>query len=1132
MERGGTITWYLNADDSNFQKTVLKVRQEAKLTADDVDRSFKRGFKNAGSSIDGMSGKLKNFSSSTANLKTNLIQDIIPADGLKSRASSLASSVNQVENSLNSLSAVANVTKPNIDALFPLTSTRRKPSISQDTESAKLSLDDFYSDLSRAANHFRSFQIALRGLELTSFIVGTTLAAGAVIELVSALASLSGLVFAVPSAIASVAGVFGTFKVATLGVGDAFKQLEKPSSAAANSLKKNEDLTRRLTTLNRDYSETLQELAEERMRVLNEQIIKGTEAWKSISSAASDYLDISQSLSDLSIDVANAQFNLNATLAAYGENSQEAITASRNLFAAQGKLYSANAQLDTQYSTIKESVRDLATNLDSLRKADKNQIQASLQNLKALRLDKKARGENVDEISRMVDLLEGLSNIKDTKLTINPDLEGAQRSLNALKAQFPDIAVAAAQGASKTEESLTKSLRNISEQIDEVNRQRAEIASPVSGAKDPFKDLSSNAKSFVLALKDVKNSLMPVIQIIQDRFFDGLDVELRNVASTGMPIFRDGLSDIATAINGVIKEAARVVQQPFFTGALAKSMKNTADSTDILRGAVEPAAESIANLINLGNPYVKMLAEWIVKQLQLTAAFTGSAQGQQKLKDAIDNGISSLKLLGDLLGSVGGLLFDLFKVSDQAGMSLISTITGIVDNMRAYIGTAAGQEKLKALFEATSTIVSALAGAIGVAIDKILDLVKAYNDLDDGTKKIVTNILVFAAVATPVLTYVSSLAASFGASLLGLREVLQLVGVDTTKLTKNLGKLGNVFNILTKNPLLVVISALVGLFVYLGTQTDIFKNAISALEPVLKTAGESLKPIMDVIGQLVVQLGQALAPLIPVIADAFGKILVALLPLVPIFIQLTIQLLPIFVATLQLVVNIIKVLVPIISVLVQIFATVLVAAINATIAVFRVVASVVGAAANVFVNAWNVIRQAWNSAIDFFKNLPGNIKNALGNVGEILLDAGKKIIEGLLNGLKDGFNKVKDFLKDVTDSFPKIKGPPKRDASLLFNAGQLIMQGLKNGLEDQYDGIRKSLGVFSNSLQDSISPIDGGDITLGSTASSASMAPSVANQEGQPSSIASGVNINQTNNIYNDVDMQQGLRDLAWQLGN
>lgn len=97
-------------------------------------------------------------------------------------------------------------------------------------------------------------------------------------------------------------------------------------------------------------------------------------------------------------------------------------------------------------------------------------------------------------------------------------------------------------------------------------------------------------------------------------------------------------------------------------------------------------------------------------------------------------------------------------------------------------------------------------------------------------------------------------------------------------------------------------------------------------------------------------------------------------------------------------------------------------------------------------------------------DLVGKIGGAFGRARELLGNAGRAIMQGLLDGLKSGWETVKGFLGNVTGWIPDWKGPRERDRTLLRGSGRLVMGGFLAGLESQYGDVRTSLAGFTGSL--------------------------------------------------------------------
>ena len=152
--------------------------------------------------------------------------------------------------------------------------------------------------------------------------------------------------------------------------------------------------------------------------------------------------------------------------------------------------------------------------------------------------------------------------------------------------------------------------------------------------------------------------------------------------------------------------------------------------------------------------------------------------------------------------------------------------------------------------------------------------------------------------------------------------------------------------------------------------------------------------------------------------------------------------------------------------------------------------------------AWNYIPNGLRSALSaihgVMSQLPQIVMNAFNNAGSWLLGIGEKIINGLIQGIKNMFGKVKNALTSLTDLLPSWKGPAERDKTLLVPAGKLIIGGLINSLESQYGAVRRSLkrltGDIANTDMPSIgidSPVMARETLSGATINVYALAPTV-----------------------------------------
>lgn len=158
---------------------------------------------------------------------------------------------------------------------------------------------------------------------------------------------------------------------------------------------------------------------------------------------------------------------------------------------------------------------------------------------------------------------------------------------------------------------------------------------------------------------------------------------------------------------------------------------------------------------------------------------------------------------------------------------------------------------------------------------------------------------------------------------------------------------------------------------------------------------------------------------------------------------------------------------------------------------------------NMASSLWEGIKVVAAQIGDFFKG-----------AGQWLYDTGKAIIEGLVKGIKDAIQKVKDVAGDIADAVKsKVKGllGISSPSKVFAEFGKNITDGLVNGIERGMTKVESAAKDLSFGLQGPT--LDYAEIGGGAGA-------------------VQGNVINQTNNIYNQVDIEQGLRDLSWRIQN
>jgi len=112
----------------------------------------------------------------------------------------------------------------------------------------------------------------------------------------------------------------------------------------------------------------------------------------------------------------------------------------------------------------------------------------------------------------------------------------------------------------------------------------------------------------------------------------------------------------------------------------------------------------------------------------------------------------------------------------------------------------------------------------------------------------------------------------------------------------------------------------------------------------------------------------------------------------------------------------------------------------------------------------SVVGGGLDKVISWFKGLGSSVSNAIGDLGQLLLHAGEAIINGLLDGLKNAWKAVTDFVGGIASWIADHKGPISYDKTLLTPHGTAIMQSLLAGLQSQESTILGWLSSFTDNI--------------------------------------------------------------------
>lgn len=311
-------------------------------------------------------------------------------------------------------------------------------------------------------------------------------------------------------------------------------------------------------------------------------------------------------------------------------------------------------------------------------------------------------------------------------------------------------------------------------------------------------------------------------------------------------------------------------------------------------------------------------------------------------------------------------------------------------------------------------------------------------------------------------------------------------------------------------PITLLIGALVGLIAtspQLRAQFgDVLKNVLASLQQAFQMLQPSIQALMTALGQLA-------AAVMPVITNVIGQIIPLLTPIITTLVSVLVPVIqgvltvvtsvitaitpaiqgiqPIVITVINEVMGVIQALMPVIQALAPLVSTIISAIvgfigstllptiqamlpfiqgiINGITMVVKVIVNVIQGVINLVTGLihgnWS---QAWNGFSQIVYGVVQRVLGFLGGIGSAIIgifagagtwlrNAGASIINGLLNGLRAAFGKVKSFVSGIGDWIVKHKGPLSYDKVMLKPAGLAIMQGFDKSLKAGWKDVQKTV---------------------------------------------------------------------------
>jgi hypothetical protein len=358
-----------------------------------------------------------------------------------------------------------------------------------------------------------------------------------------------------------------------------------------------------------------------------------------------------------------------------------------------------------------------------------------------------------------------------------------------------------------------------------------------------LEELSTNARSALGVLNEMRDEINSFRDSIQDALFEGMDQVFRDLGGTFLPRIEKHFGALASTINGAGKDLAGFLQQANTLADIDTIMSNNELAFRTLRSAVVPAATAIRDIVTVGSGSLPGLADEVLRLTLRFQNFIAMARVTGQLDDWIAQGIETVKQFGRILGNVGGSFNALFSTAEDAGLGFLDTLESLTERMQVFLESAEGQNSVREFLSTAQQSGEALLPVIkAVASVFVEDLFPILADLGTTVSPAVSGFInQLGAALTIAAPGIQAFAQGFANFIVAITPALPAIGTLVGQIGELVGAMATGFG-----------PAIAGVVVAI---TNILIPAVNALTWVFQSVSPEVLKIVVVLGTMIVTIG-------------------------------------------------------------------------------------------------------------------------------------------------------------------------------------------------------------------------------------------------------------------------------------
>lgn len=275
-----------------------------------------------------------------------------------------------------------------------------------------------------------------------------------------------------------------------------------------------------------------------------------------------------------------------------------------------------------------------------------------------------------------------------------------------------------------------QNLADSQEAVIDAQQRAAEATTANADAVDEYAaalaNLSPNARAFVEDTRSLGDAWNQLRLQIQDNLFAGLGGSITDLATNYFPILKNGLGGIATEINIGLKGALADLSSESSKLDWTNILENTRISMQPVIDGLSDLFGGLTNIASIGSDFLPGLSGSFADTMKSFQEWTASEEGQNKIRTFMEDSIRAFGEIKDLFVEIGRVVGGLFSTSDEAGQSMVKSLTDTMREFADWMRTAEGQQKMRDFWEdvrRTITDILTLVKEAGILVAQTTDLI-------------------------------------------------------------------------------------------------------------------------------------------------------------------------------------------------------------------------------------------------------------------------------------------------------------------------------------------------------------------------------------------------------------------------